>query len=70
MLIVTASGPLIVALLKSAKAGPVRTPLDVFSMLRSSAAASSGVPSWKRMFGRSVTVKDVKSSFDVIDSAR
>ena len=67
---VTASGPVTVALLKSAKAGPVRTPVAVFSMLRCSAAASSGVPSWKTMPGRRVMVKAVKSSFDVIDSAR
>ena len=67
---VTDSGPVTDALLKSAKAGPVRTPLAVFSMLRCSAAASSGVPSWKTMFGRRVMVKEVKSSFEVMDSAR
>ena len=54
----------------AAKAGPVRTEVAAFSMLRWSALASSGVPSWKTMPGRSVMVKDVKSAFDVIDSAR
>ena len=70
MLMVTDSGPVTVALLKSAKAGPVRTPDAVASMFWCSASALSGVPSWNRMFGRRVMVKAVKSAFDVIDSAR
>ena len=67
---VTDSGPVTEALLKSAKAGPVKTPFAVLSMLRCRASASSGVPSWNTMLGRRVMVKAVKSAFDVIDSAR
>ena len=55
----TDSGPVTVALLKSAKAGPVKTPDAVVSMLWCSAAALSGVPSWNTMFGRRVMVKAV-----------
>ena len=71
MLMVTESGPVTEALrIWSAKAGPVRTEVADFSMLRWSALASSGVPSWKTMPGRRVMVKAVKSAFDVIDWAR
>ena len=70
MVMVTASGPVTEALLKLAKAGPVRIEVTCFSRFRYSALASSGVPSWKTMPGRKVMVKDVKSAFDVIDWAR
>ena len=53
-----------------AKAGPVRMEVACFSMLVYNAVALSGVPSWKTMPGRKVMVKEVKSSFEVIDSAR
>ena len=53
-----------------AKAGPVRMDVACFSRFRCSALASSGVPSWKTMPGRSVMVNDVKSAFEVIDWAR
>ncbi len=71
MAMVTASGPVTEAeAIWSAKAGPVSTDADCFSMLRCSALASSGVPSWNTMPGRRLMVKDVKSSFEVIDWAR
>ena len=71
MLMVTASGPVTEAPeIWSANAGPVRTEVDCFSMLRCNALASSGVPSWKTIPGRRLMVKAVKSALEVIDSAR
>jgi len=70
MVMVTASGPVTEALLKFAKAGPVKAEVATFSMFLYSALPSSGVPSWNTMPGRSVITKDVKSAFGVMDSAR
>ena len=70
-MIVTDIGPLTVApWILVANAGPVRIDVACASMFLYSASPLSGVPSWKEMPLRIVIVNDVKSSFDVIDSAR
>ena len=53
-----------------ANADPVRMDACCFWRLSSSAAAFSGVPSWKLMPDRRTMVKTVKSGFEVIDWAR